>query len=75
MGKFHYLKFGLSLVLVFAGGKMVLSDVYELPIWASLVVIAGLLGGSVVASLLKPPTVPPVPVHPPHGGPLPQPPG
>ena len=69
MGKFHYLKFGLSLVLVFAGAKMVVADVYTLPIWASLVVIAGLLGGAVVASLLHPETKPPVPIHPPHAVP------
>jgi tellurite resistance protein TerC len=74
MGKFHYLKFGLSLVLIFAGGKMVVAEFYELPIWASLLVIAGLLGGSVLASLIRPRAEPPIPVHPPHGGPLPQPP-
>ena len=73
MGKFHYLKFGLSSVLVFAGAKMVLADVYAPPIWASLVVIAGLLGGAVVASLLRPETKPPVPVHPAHGAPTAQP--
>jgi tellurite resistance protein TerC len=74
MGKFHYLNFGLSLVLIFAGGKMVLSDVYELPIWASLVVITGLLGGSVGASLLRRPAMLPVPVRSLHEGPLPPPP-
>jgi len=58
MQKFHYLKVGLSLVLVFVGAKMLLAGVYKIPIWASLGMIVGLLGGSIVASLLRPPTKP-----------------
>jgi tellurite resistance protein TerC len=60
MAKFHYLKVGLSFVLVFVGGKMLLAGVYEIPILASLGVIVALLGGSIVASLLagKRPHVP-----------------
>ena len=54
MHKFHYLKIGLALVLLFVGAKMLLASVYEIPIWASLLVIAILLGGSVLASLLRP---------------------
>jgi tellurite resistance protein TerC len=54
MGMFHHLKFGLSGVLVFVGGKMLLADVYKVPVMASLTVIATLLLGSVVASLLWP---------------------
>ena len=50
--KFAYLKVGLSLVLVFVGAKMLLMDVYKLPILASLGVIAALLGGSIVASVV-----------------------
>jgi tellurite resistance protein TerC len=53
--KFAYLKVGLSLVLVFVGAKMLLMGVYKLPIVASLVVIAGILGASILASLLWPP--------------------
>jgi len=52
--KFHYLKLGLSLVLIFVGLKMALVDVYKMPILASLGVIAAILAASVVASLLKP---------------------
>jgi len=52
--KFHYLKVGLSFVLVFVGGKMLLAGVYEIPILASLGVIVALLGGAIVASLLWP---------------------
>jgi tellurite resistance protein TerC len=50
---FTYLKVGLSFVLVFVGAKMLLMDVYKLPIVASLGIIAGILGASVVASLVK----------------------
>jgi tellurite resistance protein TerC len=53
--KFAYLKPGLAVVLVFVGAKMLLADVYELPIAASLGVIAGVLGLSVAMSLLRPP--------------------
>jgi len=58
MGKFHYLKVGLSLVLVFVGTKMLVAGFYKIPIWASLGIIVALLGGSIVASLLRPPTKP-----------------
>ena len=56
--KFAYLKVGLSLVLVFVGAKMLLVEVYKLPVLASLAVIAAILGISVIASLLKPPAQP-----------------
>jgi len=55
MDKFHYLKFGLALVLMFVGVKMLVAGMYELPVWVSLTVIAVLLAGSVVASLLRRP--------------------
>jgi tellurite resistance protein TerC len=61
MEKFHYLKVGLGLVLSFVGAKMLIADVYKLPIVVSLLVIASLLGGSIVASLLRPPAPPPLP--------------
>ncbi len=51
--KFSYLKVGLSAVLVFVGAKMTLVDVVKVPAFVSLAVIALLIGGSVVASLLK----------------------
>ncbi|HYO69187.1 MAG TPA: TerC family protein [Archangium sp.] len=51
--KFSYLKVGLSAVLVFVGAKMALVDVVKVPPAVSLGVIALLLGGSIVASLLK----------------------
>jgi tellurite resistance protein TerC len=51
--KFQYLKVGLSFVLVFVGAKMLLADVYKMPIVASLLVIAGILVASVVLSLAR----------------------
>ncbi len=55
MGRFHYLRVGLALVLAFVGAKMMLTDLYKIPIMASLAVVAALLAGSVVASLIRPP--------------------
>lgn len=69
MGKFHYLRVGLALVLAFVGAKMMLTDLYKIPIVASLAVVAALLTGSIVASLIRPLTEPPLPVPPPHGPP------
>ncbi|MFN8459705.1 MAG: TerC family protein [Anaerolineae bacterium] len=53
MDKFHYLKLGLSVVLVFVGIKMVLVDVYKIPIGLSLGVIAAILAIAVLASLWR----------------------
>jgi len=55
MGRFHYLKYGLGLVLAFVGAKMVGSAWFEVPIGISLGVIVTLLGASVAASWLFPP--------------------
>ena len=52
IGNLHYLKTGLALVLAFVGVKMLITDVYKIPISASLAVVACLIGGAVVASLL-----------------------
>jgi tellurite resistance protein TerC len=53
--KFAYLKVGLSFVLIFVGAKMLLVDVYKIPIAVSLGAIAGILAVSIMVSLLKPP--------------------
>ena len=53
MDRFHYLKVGLAAVLVFVGVKMVLMDVYHVPIGISLGVIALILGGAIFASWLR----------------------
>lgn len=56
--RFHYLDVGLSFVLVFIGVKMALFDVildYHVPTEISLMVVLGLLVGSVTLSLIKKP--------------------
>lgn len=50
--RFVYLKFGLAAVLGFVGTKMMLTDVYEVPVPVSLAVVAVLIAGSIVASLV-----------------------
>ncbi len=52
LGRFHYLRYGLSLVLAFVGVKMLIVDWVKVPIGISLGVIAGLLTLSIVVSLL-----------------------
>jgi tellurite resistance protein TerC len=54
MKLFHYLNYGLAVVLIFIGAKMLLSVKYPIPTWVTLVVIATVLGSSVVASVLFP---------------------
>jgi tellurite resistance protein TerC len=51
--RFEYLQTGLAIVLGFVGLKMLLTDVYEIPIWISLLVIAVTIGVSVLVSLRK----------------------
>ncbi|HWA99112.1 MAG TPA: TerC family protein [Pirellulales bacterium] len=75
MGMFHYLKYGLSLILIFVGVKMLAKlflDHDNLLIsnpFISLAVIAVLLGGSIVASILFPERHDEAPAH---GGPNPE---
>ena len=52
MGLFVYLRYGLGIVLGFVGIKMLLVDIYKIPIGVSLGVVAGILTLSVVVSLL-----------------------
>ena len=49
--RFVYLKVGLAVILVFVGVKMLLLDVYKMPIAVSLSVIAASITVAVVASL------------------------
>jgi tellurite resistance protein TerC len=53
--KFHLLAYGLAGVLIFIGGKMLLMDVWKIPILASLGVVAVMIATSMVLSLLFPP--------------------
>jgi tellurite resistance protein TerC len=54
MDRFHYLNYGLAVILAFVGAKMLLSDVWHMPTWVSLAVIVGCLAAAVGASLLRP---------------------
>jgi tellurite resistance protein TerC len=62
--RFHYLQVGLSVVLVFIGGKMLLEELYHVPTAASLAIVAGVLATAVFASLRWPrhdrPAIPPL---------------
>ena len=49
---FRYLHFGLAAILIFIGLKMVLADVYKLPIEVALFSVVGILIISIVASLV-----------------------
>jgi tellurite resistance protein TerC len=64
IGKFAYLGTGLGIVLMFVGFKMLVSDIYKIPIALSLGIVASVLAGSVVLSLVFPkPSEPSIP-HP-----------
>ena len=52
--RFEYLKYGLAIVLIFVGSKMLVGMFdWHVPIWLSLGVIFGVIAGSIVLSLLK----------------------
>jgi tellurite resistance protein TerC len=51
---FTYLHYGLALILVFVGIKMLISDFYKLNPFVSLGIIGVILAGSIVASFLWP---------------------
>jgi len=51
---FHYLKYGLSAILVFVGIKMVVAGFFKIPVTASLFVIIGILVVSIVLSVVFP---------------------
>lgn len=50
-GRFHLLKYGLALVLVFVGIKMLVADFYKVPIGIALGVVGVILATSIAASL------------------------
>jgi len=54
--RFHYLKYGLSLVLMVVGGKMLLNAWFGakvVPTEVALLITAALIGGSVLYSIIK----------------------
>jgi len=54
MSRFRFLQAALAIVLVLVGAKMIVSDVAHVPVWASLVMIVVVIGGSMGLSLLRP---------------------
>ena len=54
-GKFHLLSYGLAVILVFIGGKMVLIDVFKIPVLVSLGAVVGILAATMLLSLRSAP--------------------
>ena len=52
MGLFHYLKYALSVILIFVGVKIALSGFVHIPVEWTLAIVLGLLAGAIVLSLL-----------------------
>ncbi len=53
--RFSLLKYGLALVLMFIGVKMLLLDLYKIPVMLSLAVVAVIIATSVILSLRREP--------------------
>lgn len=53
--RFHLLPYGLAVVLVFIGGKMLLIDLYKIPVQWSLVGTVLILAATMLLSLVVPP--------------------
>jgi tellurite resistance protein TerC len=53
MERFAYLTHGLAIVLVWVGAKMLLTDVWKIPTWLSLVVIVAVLTIAIGLSFLR----------------------
>ncbi|QDA61254.1 TerC family protein [Hymenobacter jejuensis] len=54
MRLFHYLHYGLSLILIFIGGKLLVSNYLEIPMGISLGIVGFILAMSVILSVLLP---------------------
>jgi tellurite resistance protein TerC len=54
MELFHYLHYGLALVLIFIGGKMLASDYYPIRTELALAIVATILLISILASVVRP---------------------
>ncbi|WP_425478105.1 TerC/Alx family metal homeostasis membrane protein [Mizugakiibacter sediminis] len=57
-GRFHLLGYGLALIITLVGAKMLLMDVYKIPVTWMLGAVAAVLAASIAASLLVPPRAP-----------------
>lgn len=58
MPLFRYLDYGLCAILVFVGVKMLIGDLYKIPIGVALGVVVGVLILSVIASVMRPASKP-----------------
>jgi tellurite resistance protein TerC len=56
--KFHLLSYGLAVILVFIGTKMVLIDVFKIPVAVSLGVVVAILAVTMVLSVRTAPRIP-----------------
>jgi tellurite resistance protein TerC len=56
--KFHLLSYGLAVILVFIGTKMMLIDIFKIPVAASLGVVVGILAVTMVLSVRTAPRLP-----------------
>ncbi|MCL4801520.1 MAG: TerC family protein [Burkholderiales bacterium] len=52
--RFHLLSYGLAVVLMFVGTKMLVVDFFKIPVFVALGVVAAVLAASIGASLLWP---------------------
>ncbi len=52
--RFRYLKFGLALILVFVGAKLLAADILKIPSLVSLAFVVLILGLAIGISLLRP---------------------
>lgn len=52
---FHYLKYGLCFILVFIGIKMLVHEIYHIPVAIALGVVGSLIFLSILVSIIRPP--------------------
>jgi len=57
-GRFHLLSYGLAVILMFVGVKMLIVDVWKIPVYGSLATVGAILAASIVASLVSKPAAP-----------------
>ncbi|HEX8550344.1 MAG TPA: TerC family protein [Abditibacteriaceae bacterium] len=58
---FRFLHIGLSGILVFVGTKMLIVDIYKIPVGWSLATVGGILAVSIIASIMSPAVPKPLP--------------
>lgn len=55
MNMFHYLHYGVSLILIYVGIKMLISEFYKIPVHITLLVMINVLFVSILISVIHPP--------------------